>query len=459
MTIQTTSRVLGVATLLAAASLGFAPLTAGAQSLNEALSMTYETNPTVLASRAELRSVNERVPQELSNWRPSVTVNGTAGAQWIDNNIEGQSSETTEPVTGSLVVEQFLYRGGRTVAGTERAEAEVWAQRETVTSIEQDTLLQAVTAYIDVWRDQSVLQLNINNEEVLARQLQAARDRFEVGEITRTDVSQSESRLAQATALRIQSEGFLSTSRAVFQEIIGTTPQLLDQPELNLDLPRSQDDSVSKAREGNPDVRAAEFIEVAARKQVRVAFGDFLPEVSVQGEVSHSEETSTSDGETQRAQVLARVTVPLYQQGFVSSSVREAKQVSNQRRLEINEARRRAEQLAISAWENLVTARAEIEAFNEEVRATEIALEGVRQENAVGARTILDILDAEQEFLNAQVNLVEAQRDEVVASYELLRAVGELTARRLSLPVELYDPEVDYRAVRDRWFGTSIPGD
>ncbi len=460
MIIRAIFRFLGIGAVCLVSPLAFAPLSpAGAQSLTEALSATYEANPTLLASRAELRSVNERVPQELSNWRPSVTVSGTAGVQRIDNHIEGTDAETTEPVIGSLTVEQFLYRGGRTVAGTERAEAEVWAQRALVTSTEQDLLLQAVTAYMDVWRDQSVLQLNINNEEVLERQLQASRDRFEVGEITRTDVSQSESRLARVKAQRIESEGFLSTSRAIFQEIVGIAPQLLEQPDPKLRLPRSQKDAVGTARKANPDVQAAEFLEVAARKQVRAVFGELLPEVSLQGEVSHSEETSSSDGETDRGQLLARVTVPLYQQGFVSSRVREAKQVSSQRRLEIAEARRRAEQLGISAWENLVTARAQIDSFEEEVRATGIALEGVRQENAVGARTILDILDAEQEFLNAQVNLVRSQRDEVVASYELLRAVGDLTARGLGLPVRLYDPEVDYQEVRDRWFGISVPGE
>lgn len=442
--------------LLAVALLVPTPL--AAQSLTETLSATYQANPTLLSARAELRSVNERVPQELSNWRPNVSVTGSVAAQWTDNHLPGGTADTDYPRDARLNVTQFLYRGGRTVAGTERAEAEVKAQRAILTSVEQDTLLSAVTVHLDVWRDQSVLQLNINNEEVLARQLQAANDRFEVGEITRTDVSQSQSRLSRATAQRVESEGFLSTSRAIYQEIVGLTPSLLEQPEPELRLPRSQEDSVGSALDANPDLLTALFLEEAARRQVRAVFGELLPEISLQGELLRGDETLGEDSEQDSAQILAQITVPIYQQGFVSSRVREAKQVSNQRRLEIEEARRRAEQLAISAWENLVTARATIEAFNEEVAATEIALEGVRQENAVGARTILDILDAEQEFLNAQVNLVRSQRDEVVASFELLRAAGQLTARNLALPVPIYDPDPDYREVRDRWFGISIPG-
>ena len=432
---------------------------ARALTLEEALSAAYEENPTLRAARAQLRGVNEQVPQELSNWRPTVTFNGSGGQQYTDSNsLPSDEDNVTTPLDAQVVVQQPIYRGGRTVAGTRRAENDVRAERQRLLAVEQDVLFEAVAAYMDVWRDEAVLRLTINNEQVLARQLEASRDRFSVGEITRTDVAQSEARLAQATADRIQAEGNLATSRAVFREIIGLEPVSLERPPALPGIPGNQNEVVGEARVQNPDVQAAEFAERSARDEVRVRIGELLPTVNLEGSVSRSENSVTSDSRTEQAQVLAQVTVPIYQSGFVYSRVREAKQVVGQRRLEIDEARRRAEQEGVSAWERLTTARAQIESFTSQVRSNEIALEGVRQENAVGARTILDILDAEQELLDSQVELVRSERDEVVASYEVLNAVGRLTAAQIALPVEIYDAESDYGAVKDKWFGIGAPG-
>jgi TolC family type I secretion outer membrane protein len=338
-----------------------------------------------------------------------------------------------------------------------RAESEVDAGRAVLRSVEQDVLLGAVTAYMDVWRDQAVLQLNINNEQVLARQLEATQDRFDVGELTRTDIAQSEARLARATAQRIEAEGNLTASRAVFQEVVGFLPGTLEAPPALGGLPANEQEVIAAARDDNPAVLSARFAEQAARHQVRVATGELLPEVSLTAEVLHSENEFSDDSEITQARVLAVVSIPLYQQGFVSSRVRQAKQDASRRRVEINEARRRVEQDAIDAWKELVTARAEIRSFESEVRSQEIALEGVREENSVGARTVLDVLDAEQELLDAQVRLVTAQRDEVVAAYRVQQVQGRLTAAELELPVDVYNAEADYLAVRDRWFGLDIP--
>lgn len=413
--------------------------------------MAYASNPTIAAARSELRAINEQIPQELSNWRPRVTLNSDVGRQEVDNKTT--DPETTTPRSVELDVTQSLFRGGRTVAGTRRAEAEVRAQRERLRDVEQQTLLSTAIAFMDVWRDQSVLELNINNEQVLDRQLEASRDRFEVGEITRTDVAQSESRLARAVGDRVQAEGNLSISRAIYQELVGVAPGVLEAPPPVEGLPSDMEAVVATAEDSNPAVLVDVFSERAEQENVKVQFGQLLPEVSVVGSLSHSAETSSASSGRDRAQVLARVTVPIYQQGFVSSQIREAKQRSSQRRLQIDESRRRAIQDSISAWEALMTAQAEIRAFESEVEATRIALEGVRQENAVGARTVLDILDAEQEFLDAQVSLVRAQRDEIVASYQVLTAMGRMTAVDLGLPVTLYDPEKDLEVVRDVWFG------
>lgn len=446
--------------LVVAAGLNAAVSAASAQTLSEALAGAYGTNPTLRAARAELRAVNEGVPQALANWRPDVAVTGSAGKGRIDSDsgTTNSNQETITPLSATASVIQPLYRGGRTVAGTARAEETVRAQRSVLDSVEQSVLLRAATAYMDVWRDQSVVELNVSNERVIERQLEATRDRFEVGEVTRTDVAQAETRLAVATADRIAAEGALKSSSAVYEEVIGSGPGVLQAPPPITGLPASLAAVVEMSTSRNPDVLAADFAERAARHRVREVTGELYPTVELNASVSHSEDTTRRDTETERAQILAEVTIPLYQQGAVSSRVREAKQVSNQRRIEIEETRRRTEQEGISAWEALQTARAQIRSLETGVRAAEIALEGVRQENAVGARTILDILDAEQELLNAQVNLVRSQRDNVVAGFQVLSAIGRLTARELALPVEVYDPEKDYEAVRNTWFGLSAPG-
>lgn len=439
-----------------------AALTAGlpvrAQTLEEALIQTYQTNPTLSAARAQLRATNERVPQALSGWRPLIEATGSAGKAIDDDVRPNPGSEGRSPASADLTITQPLYRGGRTVAGTERAENEVLAQRSRLAITEQDVLLSAVTAYADVWRDQSVLQLNLNNEQVLTRQLEATRDRFDVGELTRTDVAQSESRLSSAIADRIGAQGNLSSSRATFENVIGFFPGELEQPPVPQRLPESQQAIVDLAESANPAVLASSFDELAALRSVREVAGELLPSVELQGSVGYQHERTSRTSEGSSAEVLAVVRVPLYQQGSVSSRVREAKQVASQRRLQVREAIRQARDDAISAWESLQTARAQIAALQESVRANAIALEGVRQENAVGARTILDVLDAEQELLDAQVGLVSAQRDEVVAAYSVLSAIGRMTAADLGLGTEIYDPEADYREVREKWFGLSAPG-
>ncbi len=442
------ARRIATALLLGALSAGPA---AAQQTIVEALALAYATNPTLGAARAELRTVNEQIPQELSNWRPRVTVFSDVGKQRVDNKVD--DPENTTPRSVELDVTQSLFRGGRTIAGTRRAEAEVDAQRARLLDTEQEVLLSAAIAYMDVWRDQSVLQLQINNEQVLTRQLEASRDRFEVGEITRTDVAQSESRLARAVGDRVAAEGDLSISRAVYQEVIGVAPGLLEAVPTVEGIPDGLDQIIEVSENENPTVLADVFSEAAELQNVKVQFGELLPEISVVGTLRHSAEEASARSKRDQAQILARVTVPIYQQGFVSSQVREAKQRSSQRRLQIDESRRRVVQDSISAWEALITARAEIEAFEAEVNSTRIALEGVRQENAVGARTVLDILDAEQEFLDAQVSLVRAERDEVVAGYQVLTAMGRMIAANLGLPVTIYDPDKDLEAVRDVWYG------
>jgi TolC family type I secretion outer membrane protein len=445
------------------ASLGSALLLAlsgqpvGAQSLEEALANAYVSNPTIESQRAQLRATDELVPQALSGYRPTVEADADAGYSRSSSRAGSREINSNLAQRGvDLSVVQPLYSGGRTQAGTKRAEALVEAQRADLLSTEQSVLLDGATAYLDVVRDQAVVDLNVNNEQVLRRQLDASRDRFNVGEITRTDVSQAESRLARALSDRIQAEGQLSSSRAIYARVIGSPPGRLTAPRLVFDLPSSREETVALAESNNPTVIAAEFSESAARNAVDAVRGEMLPSANLRGTLSRIYEPSSQADRQDGASVTASVTIPLYQAGSVESRVREARQTAGQRRIQIEESRRQVVENAIRAWEGLTTARATIESRQSQVRASEIALEGVRQEALVGSRTTLDTLDSEQELLDARVQLVQAQRNEMVAAFSVLSATGQLSARQLGLKVPFYDHTKHYKQVRGKWWGTDI---
>jgi TolC family type I secretion outer membrane protein len=431
---------------------------AGAQTLEEALANAYVSNPTIESQRAQLRATDELVPQALSGYRPSLEATADAGfSRQNSRAVGGRSVNSSLQQRGAdLSVVQPLYTGGRTEAGTKRAESLVQQQRANLLATEQDVLLDAATAYLDVVRDQAVVDLNINNEQVLRRQLDASQDRFNVGEITRTDVSQAESRLARAISDRIEAEGLLSASRAVYARVVGAAPGRLRAPRLTFELPTSREETISLAQGNNPNVVAAEFSETAARSAVDEARGEMLPSANLRGTLSRTYDASSQIERSDGASVTAQVTIPLYQAGATAARVREARQTASQRRIQIEESRRQVVENAIRAWEALTTARATIQSRQSQVRAAEIALEGVRQEALVGSRTTLDTLDAEQELLDARVELVRVQRDEMVAAFSVLSTVGQLTAYRLSLPVQYYNYEAHYKLVRDKWWGTDI---
>lgn len=441
--------------------LAFQVAGASAQSLEEALSLAYSNNPTLAAARAALRATDEQVPQALSDWRPSVTLSGDAGKEALRSPSSGGTlkGQHRDPASLDLTVTQPLYRGGRTVAATQQAEDTVRAERARLTATEQAVLLDAVTAYMNVVRDRAVLELRVNNEQVLRRQLQATRDRFQVGEVTLTDVHQAEARLSGATAARVQAEGALEVSRAQYRNVIGEFPGALTAPPVPADIPADGDGVVNQALANNPNVQAAVFDERTSVGAVTEVRGELLPSVDLTGSVSKNYDSNGEHTRLTTVEAQVSVSVPLYQSGSVYSRLRSARQTVVQRRQKLETARRDAIQEGTQKWQNLTTARAAIESYKAQVAANEIALDGVRREAAVGSRTVLDVLDAEQELLDSRVNLVGAQRDQMVAIYGVKSAIGSLTARDLSLPVEYYDPEVHYREVRDKWFGGVSGGD
>ncbi len=450
----------GVTVSALASALAVVGVAAKAQSLQDALAAAYTNNPELLAQRAEQRAVDEGVPQALANWRPNVTLSGDVARthSHLNTRTTTNRDQLRSPRSADLVITQPLFRGLRTVAGIAEAENDALSQRAKVIAKEQDVLFDAASAYVGVVRDQAVVNLNISNEQVLRRQLEAAQDRFRVGEITRTDVSQAEARLAGATADRIAAEGDLDRARARYRNVVGEAPQSLTQPAAPTDLPASLEAAVAAARVQHPDVVSAEFDVRSANDNIKLVRGELLPTLNVIGTLSRAWESSANDSQLTTGSVKLDLSVPIYQKGSVYSRLREAKIDAGKSRLTLDDARRDQIQAATDAWETLAAAKARIQSFNAQIKAAEIALEGVQREATVGSRTVLDVLDAEQELLDAKVSLVRAQRDEVVAAFELKESIGLLTARQLQLPVTIYDPAANYKQVRMKLFGGDAPG-
>lgn len=435
-----------------------------AESLTDALIAAYQTSPVLQGQRATLRATDETVPLALSGWRPQVTASGSYGKEqtrteqplsFVGASQTISNDRTASPIALDVTISQPIFRGGQTYYSTRQAEAGVRAGRQQLVATEQTVLLDTVTAYSDVVSDMSVVQLNQNQVDVLARQLEASNDRFRVGEITRTGVSQSEARLSNASSNLTAAEASLIASKSAYERIVGVRPGDLDPRPPLPDLPETEQSAVEQALERNPLLRAALEAERASEHAVRVEIGKLLPTVGVSGSAQVLQDQSTSGFAQDKFAVVAQVSVPLYQSGAVYASVRQARQIHSQRRLEAAQVRRQIVEGVHNAWEALRSARARIVSDNAAVRANKIALDGVRQESDVGSRTTLDVLDAEQELLNTQVTLVRSQRNEYVAAYSLLSAVGGLTANRLGLPVEIYDPLKHYDKVHYKLFGTS----
>ena len=431
------------------------------RTIQDALAQAYSTNPTLQTARAQLRATDEGVPQALSGWRPTVIIASTAGG--VVGDITGLAgvppvSVTTRnnrPVdTNQLTVTQPLYSGGATRANTNRADNQVFGQRGRLLASEQTVFTNVVNAYVNVIQSQQTLQLNINNEQVLTRQLQATNDRFRVGEITRTDVAQAEAALAGARATRQTSEGNLQIARSQYRQFVGELPDQLVEPQ-PLKLPvKNQAEAVQLAAQNNPNVVAALFDDAAARDNIDVQFSALMPQLSLQGQAAQLDGTTVVGENSRSAQLIVSASIPLYQGGAEYSRVRQARQQQQQTRKTLDDVRRQAVQQAAQAWETLVSSRATIDSDRSAIRANQIALEGVQREAIVGSRTTLDVLNAEQALLNSRVTLVQNLASYLNASYAVAAAIGRLTARDLALKVPLYDETAYYNAVRQKLFGT-----
>jgi len=444
-----------------------------AQTLQEAMALTYNNSPTLLAARAQLRAVDEGVPQALAGWRPTVVMAGAFGAADTRTRSQVQQirpdgsfffrdpafpASTTNrqertPASANITLTQPIYRGGRTTAQTRQAENLVLAQRSRLLAIEQQVLGDTVSAYIGMIQNSELLRLNINNEQVLARQLQATNERFRVGEITRTDVAQAESRLAGARTSRTQAEGTLQIARATFERVVGEAPRRLTNPQPLQSAVRSSAEAQAVAVANNPNVVAALFSAASARDNIDIQASALMPQVSGTAQAFRQDNTILPHSRQNGGQVTLNLSAPIFQGGAEYAAIRQARQLAQQNLTQVDEARRSAAQAAAQAWETLRSARAAVDSVRSQIRAAEIALDGVQREAIVGSRTTLDVLNAEQELLNARTSLVNALAQVVTASYALAGAVGRLTAQDLGLAVELYDMTAYYTAVRNRWVG------
>ena len=437
-----------------AVALGGVP-EASSQSLVEALSSTYNGNPDLLASRALLRQTDETLAQAVANWRPKVSLSVEYNKIEADS-LPVQRANTNFALNGRttlLSATQPIFRGGKTVADTKTAQANIQAQRALLADTEQTVLLAAVTSYADLLRDLGIVDVRKNNVRVLMQQLDATRERFRVGELTITDVSQAEARLEQANADLVLAEAQVRIDEAAFQRTIGQRPGKLGDIPLVGALPTSEDESIALAMDAGPRSVAAQQRITAASYGVNSAWATLLPQVNVVGFIQYQQDLQFPTDQFYQYGVRLQATVPIYQNGSEWSVVRQAKELVGQRRNELDSARRAAAENVIRAWRNLDAARSRVTSFSAQVRANEVALNGVRQEALVGSRTTLDVLNAEQELLNAQVSLITARHDVQVAYYGVLAGIGRLTARTLGLPVEYYDEEKYYNEVGSRWIG------
>ncbi|MFZ1430017.1 MAG: TolC family outer membrane protein [Geminicoccaceae bacterium] len=422
-----------------------------AMTMNDALSSAYETNPQLAAARAQLRKTDEGIPQALAAGRPTLEAeggvaanNGAAAANSHGSTNTANAKATAGPVA-AIAAKVPIWTGGRVAAAVAAAHSQVDAGRAALRSTEEDTLLRAATAYVDVLRAQNTLEDDQRHEQHLRKELASAQRRRTAGELRDTDVSQTQAQLAQAQARRIQAEGDLDDAREVFRGLVGAEPESLRPATMPPGLPGSRDEVIAASADNPALVEAADTVD-AARSGVDVAQAQLRPSIGATASLG----TPYYSGE-----VL--LTIPLFDGGLAASQSRSAKQELEQRRLELDGTRQSVRQDALTAWQALVSARSSSKAFQAQVDAAQAATDGLRREQRLGLRTQIDVLTSAQQLLDAQLGLENAKRDSIVAAYRVLAAIGQLSAEALNLPVTPYDAKEHATAVAGRiWDGREL---
>jgi outer membrane protein len=439
-----------------------------AETMESALVRAYRDNPQLNAQRASVRSTDENVPQALSGYRPKVNLTASVGYQYTDTLTTAGGDEThlvrsevhgTDPPRAvGLTVNQTLFNGNQTANKTRAAESQVSGAREALRVLEQTVLLNAATIYMDYLRDSAIVEVQKSNVRVLEETLKQTRDRFNVGEVTRTDVAQSEAQLAAGKTQELTAESNLVTTRSNYRRIIGVEPSNL-APGSPVDrfLPKTLPAAVELSLVENPNVTAAMFGIDVNFLQVKINEGALLPTVSLQASVQQAYEQQMTIQRSFGASAVVQASVPIYQGGVEYSMIRQSKENLAQQRLNLDMTRDQTRANTVTQWGALQAGKAQVASAQAQVTASEVALNGVREEAKAGQRTTLDVLNAQQTLVNARVALVTAQHDRVVDSYQVLSAVGRLSPQVLNLKTETYDPSVHYQQVRDSWFGVRTP--
>ena len=451
---------------------------ASAETIEQALADAYLINPVLNAERARLRATDEQVALAKSGLRPFISASGDTAFQHTDNEVSVPNNApginkgfafpkgTSNPRGWSVQLTQPLFEGFQNLNAIRQAKSQVQAAREALRTVEQTVLLDAATAYVNVVRDTAVVRLRENDVTVLTEQLKATKDRFDVGEVTRTDVAQAEARRAESLATLAAAQANLKTSRAAYEQIIGHPPgNLVTPPSIRHLLPSDINEAMTLGDGENPIILAAVYTEEAALYAVQQIMGELLPVVTLEAQYQERGGfLNTPDDpfdaelkEEDTTTVLGRLNVPLYQGGGVSARVRQAKETNNQLKKEVEDARLRVHADVIANWGILQSSGPAITSAQAAVSANKIALTGVREEEKVGQRTTLDVLDAQRELLNSQIGLVTALRDRIVAEYSIYAAIGRMDAQTLGLPVPYYDPIEHYDIVKNKWFGLRPP--
>jgi outer membrane protein len=439
------------------ACMGPAPVLA--DTIEAALVRAYQTNPQLNAQRAFVRATDENVPQALSGYRPKVSITASGGYQYTDAISGGVDAHGAQiPRAVGATISQTLFNGFQTANRTRAAESQVSGSREALRNIEQTVLFNGASIYMDYLRDAAIVEVQRSNTRVLEQTLKQTRDRFNVGEVTRTDVAQSEAQLAAGRTQQLTAESNLTTTRSNFRRIIGSEPtNLAPGSPVDRFLPPTLSGAVELALTQNPNVTAAMFGVDVNFLNIKIAEGALLPSVTLQATAQQAYEQSLVIQRQFQAAAIANITVPIYQGGAEYSLIRQNKESLAQQRLVLEQTRDQARANVVTAWGQLVAGKAQVSSAQAQVTASEIALNGVREEAKAGQRTTLDVLNAQQALVNARNALVIAQHDRVVASYSVLQAVGRLQPQVLNLPTTTYDASVHYQQVRDSWAGVRTP--
>lgn len=438
------------------------PAAASAEALPEALAKAYQTNPQLNAARARQRATDENVPQALAGYRPQIVASLSAGLQSVRNLLPDNTIQTAnlKPWVIGVTVTQTLFNGFRTANNVRAAELQVQSGREALRNVGQGVLLDAVTAYTNVLANQSLVEAQRSNVAFLRETLAVTQRRLNAGDVTPTDTAQAEARLNRGLADLNAAEVALAVSQATYAQVIGNPPSQLRAAEVvDRYLPKSREDAMTMAIRQHPAVMAAGFDVDVASTNIRVAEGALLPSASIQGSASKSRNNDPTLGTfaEDQASIVANVTAPIYDGGQAASQTRQAKEITAQSRLVLDQVRNQARTAAVSAWVANEGAKIAVSASESEVKAATVALQGVQREAAGGQRTTVDVLNSQADLIQAKARLIGALRDRVIASYTLLSAVGHLDVKSLNLSTPDYLPEVHYQQVRDAWHGLRTP--